>query len=113
MLINIVIINTLLALVLFFVAWQLHRLRQRLARIADRLAAYERSLSAALRGTPNAIYLGQQALHRLRQRQQPPDVRLQRVRQVLTLLGLGQRVWQRFMRVRGTQFMQRGLAKYK
>lgn len=113
MLTSIVIINTFLALVLFFVAWQLQRLRQSLARIADSLTAYDRSTQAALRGTPSAIYLGQQGIRRLRQGQQSPDMRLQRVRQVLTLLSLGQQVWQRFMSVRGTQFIQRGLAKYK
>ena len=112
MLIAIVLVNTFLALVLFYVAWQLQRLRRWLARMADRLTAYDRSTQAALRGTPDAIYLGQQGIHRLRQRQ-PPDVRLQRVRQVLTLLGLGQQVWQRFTVVRRTQFIQRGLAKYK
>ena len=113
MLIAIVFINTFLALVLFYIAWRLQRLRRRLGRMADRLIAYERSAQAALRGTPDAIYLGQQGIHRLRQRQQPPDVRLQRVRQVLTLLGLGQQVWQRFMVVRKTQFIQKGLAKYR
>lgn len=110
-LVAIVFVNTFLALVLFYVAWQLQRLRRWLARTTDRLTVYERSTHAALRGTPEAIYLGQQGIHRLRQRQQPPDVRLQRVRQVLTLLGLGQRVWQRFMVVRRTQFIQRGLTK--
>lgn len=109
----IVVINTLLALVLFFVAWQLRRLRRWLARTADRLSVYERSSHAALRGTPDAIYIGQQGIHKLRQGNQPPSIELQRVRQVLTLLGLGQRVWSRFMVVRRTQFIQKGWTVYK
>jgi len=108
---TIVVINTLLALILLFAAWQVRRLGRRLARIADKLSAYERSAHAALRGAPKAIYVGQQGIHKLRQGNQAPNVKLQRVRQVLTLLGLGQQVWQRFESVRKVQFLRRGLAR--
>ena len=108
---GIVIINTLIALILLYVAWQIQKLQGRLARIADKLSAYELSTHAALRGVPAAISKGRQGIQKLRRGNQPPDVKLQRVQQVLTLLGLGQQVWQRFFLVRRSQFFKKGLVK--
>lgn len=94
----VVVINFLLALILFYAAWQVWQLRKLLARITNTLIAVEQSSHTVLKGAPKAIYTGKQGIHQLRQGREPLQLKLQRVRQVLTLFGLGQQVWRQFWR---------------
>lgn len=96
MVITIVIINVLIASILLYVARRIWLLRQRIQRINNTLIAVNRSAGAALAGTPNAIYQGQMGIYQLKQRNEPLQVQIQRVRQVLSLLSVGQQAWQRF-----------------
>lgn len=98
--VTVVVINTLIALLLFYVAWQVRQLRPRLTRIADKLIAVERSTQAALQRAPNAMTRGQTGIQKLRQGNEPMQLKIQRVRQVLSLLGIGQQIWQRSTRWR-------------
>lgn len=107
----IVSINLALALILFYVAWQLWQLRKRLAQITKTLIAVEQSTHAVLQGAPQAVYKGKLGINQLRQRQEPLQLKLQRVRQVLTLFGLGQRIWQQFSW--RTLLLKQPLAKYR
>ncbi len=91
----VVVINLAIALMLLYVAWRLRLLRQRLARVANTLSAIERSTHAVLWGAPNSIFLGQAGIYRLRQGNEPLQLQLQQVRQVLSLLVLGRQAWQR------------------
>lgn len=109
----VVVINTLIALILFYVAWRVRQLRWQLMRIADTLIAVERSTHAVLHGAPNAIYRGQQGIHKLGQGNEPLQLQIQRVRQVLSLLGLGQQLWRRFFLVERSQLIKQRLAKSK
>lgn len=108
----VVVINLALALILIFVAWRVWQLRLLLARLADNLSIYERSIQAGLSGVPNAISTGRLGIRRLRQGP-PPELQLPRVRQVLTLLGVGQQIWQRSRLVRRSKFLKKSLAKYR
>ena len=56
----VVIINMLMSLMLFYVAWRVWQLKRRLVKIADTLTAAERSTHAVLHRAPNAIYKSQQ-----------------------------------------------------
>jgi hypothetical protein len=107
----VVVINLAIALILLYVAWQVWQIRQRLARIADTLIAAERSTHKVLRGAPDAISIGQQSIHQLRQGKEPLQLQLQRVRQVLSLLVLGQQAWQRFSR--SSPLLKKPLTKYR
>lgn len=96
MVVTIVVINVLIASILLYVARRIWLLRQKLQRINNKLIAINRSAGAALSGTPNAIYKGQIGIYQLKQRNEPLQVQIQRVRQVLSLLSIGQQAWQRF-----------------
>ncbi|MBW4645664.1 MAG: hypothetical protein KME23_22200 [Goleter apudmare HA4340-LM2] len=92
----VVIINTLISLILLYVAWRVWKLKQRLGRIADRLTAYERRSYAILYPAPDKIHTSEQKIHNLRQKNQALQVQLQQVRQIISLLLLGQQIWRRF-----------------
>lgn len=92
MIIFVVVFNVLLSLVCLFVAWQLWNLRLALAITADVVALFERDTYNALHGAPNAISQGQLGVSNLRASYQQLEIQLQRVQQILALLGLAQRV---------------------
>jgi len=94
----VVVINLAIALILLCVAWLVWQIRKQLAKIANALTAYERSAYAALHNAPNKIYKGKLGIDKLRQGNEPLQLQLQRVRQVLSLFFVGWRAWQRFSR---------------
>ena len=96
MVVTIIVINVLIASILLYVARRVWLLRQKLQRINNKLIAINRRTQAALAGTPNAIYKGQMGLSQLKQRNEPLQVQILRVKQVLSLLSVGQQAWQRF-----------------
>jgi len=91
----VVVLNTLIALICFYVAWRIVKLRRRLAKIADTLISAERRTHSVLKGGPKGIYKGQRGVHKLIERYQRLEPQLQKIQQVLALLSLGQKVWQR------------------
>ena len=96
MVILVVIINTLVSVVLLYVAWRVWQFKQQLAYIADRLTTYESCTNAALNKAPENIYLSQQNIYNLRQRNQALQIQIQQVRQIISLLLLGRQIWQRY-----------------
>jgi hypothetical protein len=92
----VVVINVFISLILLYVAWRVQRLKTRLTRIANIFIAAERSTHAVLPGAPQAFYTSQQNVHNLRQKDQPPQLQIQRLRQILSLVTLGQQVWRRY-----------------
>lgn len=94
----VVIINITIALSLLYVARRIWRIWQRLRRLTNTIVAVERSTHAVLCVAPNAISRSQQGIQRLQQGNEPLQLQLQRVRQVVSLLVLGQQGWQRFSR---------------
>lgn len=89
--------NLIIALILLYVAGRVWLLRQKLKRINNTLIAIELSTQAALAGTPNAIYQGQTGIYQLKHRNEPLQLQIQRMKQVFSLLAIGQQVWQRFL----------------
>lgn len=87
MVVTIIVINVLIASILLYVARRLWLLRQKLQRINNKLIAINRSTGAALAGIPNAIYRGQMGIYQLKQRNEPLQIQIQRVKQVLSLLS--------------------------
>ncbi len=96
MVIVVVIINMLISLMLFYLAWRVWQFKRRLVKIAAILTAADRSTHAVLNRAPNAIYQGQQNVHNLGQTQQALELQIQQVRQIFSLLMVGQQVWLRY-----------------
>lgn len=94
----VVVINLAIALILLYVAWRVWLIRLKLAQVANTLIRVERSTHQVLGGAPDAISITQQNIHRLQQGNEPLQLQLQRVRQVLSLLVFGRQVAQRFSR---------------
>ncbi|MBU7583876.1 MAG: hypothetical protein KAF91_13355 [Nostoc sp. TH1S01] len=88
----VVIINTLISLVLFYIAWQVWQIKGRIAWITDRLTAYEKCSQTLLSQAPQNLDISQQNIRNLRQRNQSLQFKLQQVRQIVSLLLLGQRL---------------------
>ncbi len=94
----VVLINTLISVTLLYIAWRVWRLRLRLVRITNRFILTERCAHALLNKAPEAIYVGQQNFQNLRQTNQALELQVQQLRQILSLLVIGQRIWRRYFR---------------
>lgn len=92
MLIAVVVLNMLLALFCFYVAWQVWQVRRALSQAADALLMAEQNTHSVLSGAPQAILEGQTGAQQLRQQYQQLKPKYQQVRQALTLLTLGSTV---------------------
>ncbi len=97
MVILVVIINTFISLILLYVAWQMWQLKQRLACITDSLTAYENCTHAALYQAPENIYLSQQSIYNLRQKNQALQIQTQQIQQIISLILLGRQIWRRYL----------------
>jgi len=98
MAIVVVVFNTAISVILLYIAWRVWQLKRLIAFIADRLIDYERCSHDLLYKAPDNIYLGQQNLQNLRLSNQSLQIQIQQVRQILSLLLLGQRTWGRYVR---------------
>ena len=98
MVILVILVNTLISLILLYVAFRMWQLKQQLACIADSLVGYESCTHAALNKAPENIYLSQDNFYNLRQKNQVLQMQIQQVRQIISLLLLGQQIWQRYFR---------------
>ncbi|MDZ8107979.1 MAG: hypothetical protein RM338_20480 [Nostoc sp. DedQUE12a] len=96
MVILVVTINTLISLILLYIALQVWQLKQRLASVADSLTAYEICTHTTLHQAPENIYLNQQNIYNLRQRNQALQIQIQQVQQIISLILLGRKIWQRY-----------------
>ncbi|GAX44772.1 hypothetical protein NIES4075_57910 [Tolypothrix sp. NIES-4075] len=92
----VVIINLLISLILLYIARRVWQLKKRLANIANRLAAAERCTHAVLDKAPSNISRRQQNIHNLRQGNQSIQVQIQQVRQIFSLLLVGQQIHGRY-----------------
>lgn len=111
MLTVVVVLNTLISLILLYAAWRVWKLKQKLAILADRLAAYERCSHAALYAAPEKISTAQQNIYNLRQGNQKLEVQIQQVRQIISLLFLGRQVWRRSFGSSVSTFGKKTIAK--
>jgi hypothetical protein len=92
----VVIINTLISLILLYVARRVWKFKQRLTNMANRLTAVERCTRAVLDKAPSNIYRRQQNIHNLGQGNQSIQVQIQQVRQIFSLLLVGQQIYGRY-----------------
>ncbi|AFY44957.1 hypothetical protein [Nostoc sp. PCC 7107] len=107
----VVIINILISLLLFYIAWQIWRLKRRIAFITDRLTFYEKCSQTLLSQTPQNLDISQQNLHNLRLNNQSLQFKIQQVRQIVNLLLLGQRLGKRYVRQSNFFWFRKTLTK--
>jgi hypothetical protein len=98
MVILVILVNTVISVILLYVAWRVRQLKQQLEYIADRLTIYESCTHAALNKAPDNIYLSQENIYNLRQKNQVLQMQIQQVRQIISLLLQGQQIWRRSFR---------------
>jgi predicted PurR-regulated permease PerM len=91
----VVVINTLISLLLLYVAWRVWKLKEKIRQIADKLTAYEHSTQAKLAPAPEKIYPSQQNIHNLRQKNQKLKLKIRQIQQIVSLMLLGRNIWRR------------------
>ncbi len=94
MVIAVIVTNLVIALGCLYAAWQVWQIRGALSKAADAVLSYERACHSGLSGSPDALYKAQRGVGELRQQYQKLGPQMQRVRQVLALVGLGRSAWQ-------------------
>jgi hypothetical protein len=98
----VVVINLLLALFCFYLAWKVWQFRRAIANAADALLIAEQNTHNVLHGAPDAILKGQIGTSQLRQRYQQLEPQYQKARQALALLSIGQTIWRQRVRFLST-----------
>lgn len=96
MLTVVLILNLLIAGLCWYGVWRICQLRQALARATAALTLAERSTYNVLHNAPSVILQGQLKTYQLQSQYQQVLRQLQSVKQILTLLGLGQFVWRQY-----------------
>ncbi|MBD2313984.1 hypothetical protein H6G20_20145 [Desertifilum sp. FACHB-1129] len=91
----VIILNVLISIACWFVAWKIWRLRLTLASVANTLERAERSTHSVLYGAPRAIIRGQSGTRGLRQRYQVLDRQVEQLRRLIAIATFGLGVWQR------------------
>lgn len=89
----VVILNVLIALLCFYVARWLTKLRKKLAKAADTLISAEKSTNKVLTSSPKTIYKGQKGAKALGERYQALNRQLEQLEKVLGLLNLAPKLW--------------------
>ncbi|MBD2438188.1 hypothetical protein [Nostoc sp. FACHB-110] len=103
----VVIINTLISLMLLFIAWQIWQIKQRIALITDRLNFYEQCSYAFLSQAPINLEISQRNINNLRQGNQSLQLKIQQVQQIVSLLLLANRYFPR----RNSAFLRKTATK--
>ncbi|MEO0488246.1 MAG: hypothetical protein AAFZ49_01650 [Cyanobacteria bacterium J06659_2] len=91
-------LNLVLALACCYTAWRIWQLRRKLANVADTLTRWEYSTHRVLKDAPDNILKAQTGTTQARAQYQTLMLRLQRLRQILVLIGVGQQLWSRQVR---------------
>jgi len=92
--------NFVIGLICLLVAWQLMRLRQRLAQASLTMNAVERYIRRIFGPAPRYILMGKTGTGVLRDRYQQLELQLAQIQQILGLLGIAQAFWLRQQRSR-------------
>lgn len=91
----VVVLNTLIAAINFYIAWRVWKIRRTLAGVTKGIIAAERNTYNVLHPAPQAIYVGQKGTGALRKQYRQLEIQLERLEQILALLRLGVGVWGR------------------
>ncbi|MBW4523888.1 MAG: hypothetical protein KME18_01645 [Phormidium tanganyikae FI6-MK23] len=89
MLISVIVLNLLIALYGFHLAWQMWNLRRTFSQAADALILAERNTHNLLGGAPQGIERRELSVRQFHQNYRQLEPKLQQARQALALIGMG------------------------
>ncbi len=95
MVLFVIISNLVIGLICLLSAWQLVKLRRRVARASLVMDSVEHRIQRVLHPAPAYILRGQAGTQNLREQYQRLSCQLAQVQQVMGLLGLGRMLWLR------------------
>jgi len=95
MIVIVIIINILIALFNFYLAWRIWKIRPKIAGATKAILAADRNTYKVLHIAPKTIALGQKGSQAWRQQYQKLEIQLQQTRQILGLLSFGQQLWRK------------------
>lgn len=87
--------NLLLTFLNLYLALRLWRLRRELIQLTQQLSRLERRLHFLFTTAPEIIYQGEQNTHHLSQQYQQITRQIKQLRQLLLVMSLLHRIWQR------------------
>lgn len=87
MVILVVTVNILIALINFYLAWRIWKLRLSIAAVTDTLNSVERKIYNIFNPAPKKISVGRVGTSNLRKRYRQLETQLLRLQQVFTLLS--------------------------
>ncbi len=99
----VVIINTLLSIILLYVAWRVWKIKEVFASIANKFTDWERGAYNGLNPTPDKIYSGQQSIYQLRQKNRSLKLQIEKAQQIMGLLLVGRQIWRRSLPLLGSK----------
>jgi hypothetical protein len=109
----VVIFNLLLALLNFYVAWRVWRMRRVISGVTHIITVAERNTRGGLQVAPRAIAKGESGTKALRQQYQRLELQLERLGQILALIGLGQQILRRRApKIKQAKLDKKSRAKY-
>ncbi|HLO50456.1 MAG TPA: hypothetical protein VK211_18715 [Kamptonema sp.] len=93
MLTTVLIINVLISLLCFYIAWKVWQVRRVLSRVESTLTVMERRSHNILSQAPEFLVKREKSVRKLRQQYQQLESQVQQLQQVLGLLTLGGTLW--------------------
>lgn len=91
----VIIINILIALFNFYLAWQIWKIRRSIAGATKAILAADRNTYNVLHGAPKTIIVGQKGTKGLREQYQKLEIQLEKLGQVLGILNFTQQFWRK------------------
>lgn len=88
MVVFVVTVNVLIALINFYLAWRIWKLRLSIAAVADTLNQVERKIYNIFNPAPKKISIGRVGTSNIRKKYRQLETQLLRLQQVFTLLSL-------------------------
>ena len=95
MVILVVISNLIIALINFWLAWQIWKLRKSLIRWRKTLIKCERNSHRLFYPAPEIITQGEDKVHRLRANLRKLQLQVEQLQKLVRILALGYRIWRR------------------
>lgn len=109
----VVIINILIALFNFYLAWRIWKIRRTIAGVTKAVLAADRNTYKVLHSAPKTINVGQKGSKTLREQYQKLEIQLEKLGQVLGILNFTQQFWRkRRKQTKQLKKVKKSLAKY-
>lgn len=93
----VVVINILISFILLYIARKIWNIREKIVIFTDSLNRCEMNSSAIFRSFLEKIYTEKEEIYHLRQQYQNLKRQIQQVQQILRLIVMGRKIWQKYL----------------